>query len=110
MAAPTPEQAFVYTLLPLSVRTMLDAVTTGAMLPQVEAGIRADPGMAGYPAGQPLPPELQEVALATAGGLTVQQWATCGVLVGALRRLRAAGSPALPCWFQGRSKQLVWLA
>lgn len=81
MAAPTPEQAFVYTLMPLAVRTMVDAVTYNAMLPQVEAGIRADPSLTGYPADQPLPPNLQAMALATAQQLTVDQWATCGVLV-----------------------------
>ncbi|KAI3426439.1 hypothetical protein D9Q98_008807 [Chlorella vulgaris] len=96
MAAPTPEQAFVYTLMPLAVRTMVDAVTYNAMLPQVEAGIRADPSLTGYPADQPLPPNLQAMALATAQQLTVDQWATCGVLGGYPLPVGPGGFPYAP--------------
>ena len=86
MAAPTPEQAMVYTLLPLAVRTMLDVVTYQAMLPQVEAGFRADPALAGLPPDQPLPADVQAQAVGMAGALAIQQWTDCSVLVGGPRR------------------------
>ena len=96
MAAPTPEKAFVYTLLPLAVNALLDAMTQQAMLPQVEAAIRSDPQLAGWPASQPLPAPLAATALATARSYAVQQWADCSVLV---RNVMSPvdASPGLAC-------------
>lgn len=61
LAAPAPEKAAVYTLLPRAVRTLLGGLTGAA----VSMGA---------------PP-------AAALGMAVQQWADCGVLVSAGLRL-----------------------
>jgi len=101
MAAPTPEKAFVYTLLPLAVHALLEAITQQAMLPAVEAGIRADPQLAGLPASQALPAPLAALALATARASAVQQWSDCSVLVSPYRCVRVGGNQLWRCAASG---------
>ena len=86
LAALSPEKAMVYTLLPLAVRSLLDAVTYQAMLPGVEAQVRASPLLAGWPADAPLPAAAEAEAVSLAEAAALQQWANCSIMVSALRR------------------------
>ncbi|KAL4448196.1 hypothetical protein ABPG75_005415 [Micractinium tetrahymenae] len=76
IAAPQPEKLIVYSLLPMSVRIMMDYVIAG-FLPSAEGYLKQ---MNGIPANDTLPANLEALVPATAEQFAYMQWADCSIL------------------------------